>query len=254
MALLRRCIYRVHFVLGSLAGVALFLALSAVGILYVALAGKRRLGGAVLFARSYASLMHVLLGWRIRVEGRERLAIHPSVIVVNHQSNLDVVTFGSVYPERTVTIGKREIASIPFFGWFFRASGNLLIDRSSPASAKATLNAAAATIREKQLSVWMFPEGHRNQKPELLPLKKGPFHLAVAAQAPIVPTVAEPIGCVLDARRFLVRPGRIRIRVLPEIPTEGLGPDDVDALATRTRAVMQEAFDALGADARPRIS
>jgi 1-acyl-sn-glycerol-3-phosphate acyltransferase len=255
MPFLRRLAYRAHFLLACLAGGFAFLALSAVGVLYVALAPPHlRQRGAVLFARSFGAVMTTMLGWRLVVEERERFSIHPSVILVNHQSNLDIVTWGSIYPERTVTIGKRELAVLPFFGWFFRGTGNLFIDRSNATRAHATLRDAAATIREKSLSVWMFPEGHRNQEPELLPLKKGPFHLAIAAQAPIVLAIAEPIGTVLDARRLLVRPGRIRVRILPPIPTEGLTTDDVEALMARTRATMQEAFDGLRASARPAIS
>lgn len=254
MPFLERGVQRAHFVLASVVGGLFFLGLSAVGIVAVALAGRHRPRGAVLFARTFGVFMRTILGWRVLVEGRERLLIHPSLILANHQSNLDIVVFGGAYPEQTVVVGKRELAFLPFFGWFFRATGNLFIDRSDPQRAQSTIAAAAATVREKRLSVWMFPEGHRNPRLELLPFKKGPFHLAVAAQAPIVPLVAEPVGSLLDAHRLLVRPGLLRIRALEPIPTEGLGPQDVDALIARTRAAMQVAYDALSATARSRLA
>ena len=79
-----------------------------------------------VFCRGLARMM----GWRVEVENRDRLeAFRPGVLVANHQSILDVVTFGSAFPRRTVSAGKREIGRIPIFGWFYRLSGNLVIDR-----------------------------------------------------------------------------------------------------------------------------
>jgi 1-acyl-sn-glycerol-3-phosphate acyltransferase len=109
--------------------------------------------------------------------------------------------------------------------------------------------AAAARVRAERISVWVFPEGHRNGSSTLLPFKKGAFHLALAAKVPIVPIVCSPLGDLLDAHRLLVFPGRIRIRVLPAIPTEGLGEADLEALMETVRSRMQEAQDQLAAEA-----
>ena len=162
-------------------------------------------------------------------------------------SKFDIVVYGGLYPKRAVVIGKKEVGRIPVFGWFFRATGNILIDRKDLPSAIASIEAAARKVREKRLSVWVFPEGHRNGSPTLLPFKKGTFHLAVAAQVPIVPIVCSQLDDVFDGRRLLIYPGRIRIRVLPAIPTEGLGETDLEALIATVRGRMQEAQDQLAA-------
>src|SRR5260370_7672648 len=135
-----------------------------------------------------------MMGWSIEVENRERLeAFRPCVIVANHQSFLDVVTFGAIFPRRTVSAGKREIGRIPIFGWFYRLSGNLIIDRAYARSALESLEQAAQTMAEEKIAVWFMPEGHRNPGPELLPFKTGAFRLALAARAPIVPILADPL-------------------------------------------------------------
>ena len=87
----------------------------------------------------------------------------------------------------------------------------------------------------------------------MLPFKKGVFHLAVDAQFPILPIAVSPLWAVLDARRWAVRPGTIRLRVLPPVPTEGLGPGDV-AGAHRAREGCSRRGSARSPPAPPRRS
>jgi 1-acyl-sn-glycerol-3-phosphate acyltransferase len=195
-----------------------------------------------IFCRGLAKM----LGWSVEVENRSRLeAFRPCVLVANHQSFLDVVTYGSVFPRRTVSAGKREIGKIPVFGWFYRLSGNLIIDRSDARQARDSLQAAAEAMREEKIAVWFMPEGHRNTAPELLPFKSGAFRLAIAAQAPIIPIVAEPLAVIADTKRRRIRPGRLRVRVLDPVPTDGLTLKDMPPLVLEVRGRMQATLNAL---------
>lgn len=63
------------------------------------------------------------------------------------------------------------------------------------------------------MSLWVFPEGTRSNLPfpDLLPFKKGAFHLAVQAQVPIVPVVCENYNRFFDGKtRF--EAGEVRVR------------------------------------------
>lgn len=252
---LRRAVYRAHFLVACVVGAAVFLGLSVAGILFAALVPPWRKRAPHVFARAFAWTMQGVLGWRIVVEGRERLAASaPAVFAVTHQSNLDIVAYGTTFPPRTAVVGKLEVRKIPLFGWFFAATGNILIDRGNRDRAHATIARAAERIRSERLSVWMFPEGHRNQRPELLPFKKGAFHLALAARVPVVPIASDPIATVLDGHRMFVRPGTLRVRVLPPVPTEGRDEGDVDGLLEDVRAALQRSRDELAASARAPIA
>jgi 1-acyl-sn-glycerol-3-phosphate acyltransferase len=182
----------------------------------------------------------------MEVAHRERLdASRPCVFIANHQSFLDLVAFGSIFPQRTVSAGKREIGRIPVFGWFYRLSGNFVLDRGNPRDARDSLDGAARTIRGENVSVWLMPEGHRNQGRELLPFKGGAFRLALAAGVPVVPVVAEPLTVIADTERRLARPGMLRITVLEPIPTEGPSARSLPDLVALARSRMQEEFDRL---------
>jgi len=241
----RRFGERLAYLAGFLVGGFWFLLCSAAGILWLLVRPRNR-QALYLYGRVFCRGVAALMGWRIDVANRDRLdSARPCVFVANHQSFLDVVTFGSIFPKRTVSAGKREIGRIPVFGWFYRLSGNLVIDRSNPRGARDSLEEAARTIREEQVSVWFMPEGHRNPGPGLLPFKTGAFRLAAAAGVPIVPIVAEPVAVVADTKRRLARPGTLRITVLEPIPADAGAPRGVAELAALTRERMQEELDRL---------
>lgn len=248
----RRLVYRLHFAVAALLGALAFLILSGAGLLLAAAIGRRALRPIV---HLWAGWMRGVLGWRVEVDEPARLGrAAPFVLVGNHQSILDLVVYGTFFPGRTVTLGKQELARIPVFGWFYVATGNVLLDRRNPARAVGSIREAAARVRREGLSVLAFPEGHRNGRPELLPFKKGPFYLAISAGVPVLPVVVEPLRPVVDVARGMVRPGRVRVRVLPEVETSSLVEADAEALGRRLRASMQAALDELAASARPPIA
>ena len=236
---------KISFLLGYTVGGFWFLLCSAAGIVWLLFSPHNR-QTLYVYGRVFCRGLTRLMGWRVEVENRERLeAFRPCVIVANHQSFLDVVTFGSVFPQRTVSAGKREIGRIPVFGWFYRLSGNLIIDRGDARQARDSLEKAAEAMRSEKIAVWFMPEGHRNADSELLPFKSGAFRLAVAAQAPIIPIVAEPLAAIADTKRRLSRRGPLRVRVLEPVPTEGLTIKDMPPLVFSVRASMQAALDDL---------
>lgn len=242
---MKRAVESLAYYAGFLVGGLWFLICSFLGVVWLLLAPRNR-QTLYVYGKVFCRGVVRLMGWRIDVANRPRMdELRPCVFVANHQSFLDVVTFGSVFPPRTVSAGKREIGRIPIFGWFYRLSGNLVIDRANPRDARDSLDAAARTIREEGVSVWFMPEGHRNTGPELLPFKTGAFRLALAARVPVVPIVAEPLGVIADTQRRRARPGVLRVTVLEPVATDGPEPGSVSQLAATVRARMQEELDRL---------
>ena len=242
---MRPILEKLFFLFGVVVGGAWFLLCSAAGIVWL-LAVPRNRQTLYYYGRVFCRGLVRMMGWRIEVDGRERLeALRPCIIVANHQSFLDVVTFGAIFPRRTVSAGKREIGRIPIFGWFYRLSGNLIIDRAHARTALESLEEAGGIMRKEKIAVWFMPEGHRNRSRVLLPFKTGAFRLAIASGSPIVPIVAGPMTEICDTERHRAHTGVLHMRVLEAISTEGLGPRDVAALASTVRETMQQALDAL---------
>lgn len=64
---------------------------------------------------------------------------------------------------------------------------------------------------------------------------------------------AQPVGKGLGRQALMVLtplPGRCQVRVLPPVPTEGLTPDDVPALADTVRHSMLTIFREISTDGR----
>ncbi|GGH92018.1 1-acyl-sn-glycerol-3-phosphate acyltransferase [Pseudomonas fluvialis] len=159
------------------------------------------------------------------------------VIVANHQSNYDLYVLGKVVPKRTVSIGKKSLKWVPFFGQLYWLAGNVLIDRGNARQAKQAMLTTTETLQHQDTSIWVFCEGTRNLGKGLLPFKKGAFQMAIAAGVPIIPVCVSTYAGKLSLNRWLG--GRIRIESLPAIPTSGLSMDDLPALIERCREQMQ---------------
>lgn len=98
-----------------------------------------------------------------------------------------------MFPKRTSIMAKKSLQWTPLLGQWMSLSGAVFIDRGNNAQAIRSLSAAGETIKARHTSLWMFPEGTRSMREhnDLLPFKKGAFHVAVEAGIPIVPVICE---------------------------------------------------------------
>src|SRR4029079_18657026 len=97
----------------------------------------------------------------------------------------------------------------------------------------------AHKMHTEGLCIAMMPEGTRNKEGKgLLPFKKGPFHLAILAQVPIIPVVSSPLKDIASWKYKVLKGGTIHMTVLPPIPTKGMTDGDVDRLSNTVREKM----------------
>lgn len=133
---------------------------------------------------------------------------------------------------------------IPFFGQLYWLAGNILIDRANRAKAHGTIAQVVEQIKNRHLSVWMFPEGTRSRGRGLLPFKTGAFHAAISAGVPIVPVC---VSSITNGRIKLNRwnNGSVIVEMLSPIDTSGYTKEQVRELAEYCHKVMKAKIDAL---------
>ncbi len=148
------------------------------------------------------------------VEGKEHLDTRPCVLIGNHQSELDVLLLGTIFPPYCSVTAKSSLAQLPFLGWFMSLSGTVFIDRSNRDTAVKAFASAAQEMKRERQSVFIFPEGTRSYAsgPEMGDFKKGAFHLAVQAGMPVVPVVCANYWGVLSVTEKRFRAGRIPVK------------------------------------------
>ena len=131
--------------------------------------------------------MILAIGVRVRVRGQDRFATdRPYLIICNHESLLDPFLCTGMIPLCFVGIELDEHFSWPVWGWLTRRWGNIPLNRDSHRTVRTSFRVAQQRLAEGT-SILIFPEGERTVTGDLLPFKKGAFHLARQARADILP-------------------------------------------------------------------
>lgn len=158
----------------------------------------------------------------------------PYVLLMNHQSMLDIAIAFAVAPVHLRFIAKKILKSIPFLGWYMWRTRMIFVDRGNRAQALASLRQAGERIRAGA-SILAYPEGTRSEDGQVLPFKKGPFVVAIEAGVPIVPLVVDGSHKVVPRGSLRMHPGDIKVKLGEPIPTAGLTQGDVERLMRTVR-------------------
>lgn len=181
------------------------------------------------------------MGVKYEESGRQNFENNiPSILVGNHQHNLDIMMASKALSTRVVALGKKELLRIPFLGLCFYLGGNVVVDRGNRERAIRSLKKVRGQLAKNNVSVVIFPEGTRNEGKDLLPFKRGAFITAIQTQLPIVPFAVARYQETLDLNKLC--PGKISVRFLEPIPTAGLSREDAPALAQKAREAIEKAL------------
>ena len=225
--MIRALLSTISFVAATIAG--------SIGALVLGAIDKS--GDLVLaLARLWSRVILGVPGVKLEVKMRAPLEPgRPYVFMPNHASMVDIWVVFVAIPASFRFIAKKQLASIPLFGWAMAAGRFIFIDRQNAASARRTMDEASRRIRAGQ-SVVIFPEGTRTRDGRLLPFKKGGFHLAIDSGAAVVPVAIKGSREVMPRGAALIRAGTVTLEVDAPIPTTGLTTSDRDALIEKVRS------------------
>lgn len=170
-----------------------------------------------------------LLGMRYRVVWDSPLPSHPAVILAKHSSAWETFFLMKTFPYSAFIV-KKELLSIPFFGWGLAMCAPIAIDRSSPREARAQVQKQGIARLQQGCFVNIFPEGTRTPAGLRGRYASGGAAIALAAGVPVI-AVAHDAGYFWRKGLFEKRPGIIQVRV--SAPIWPNSPDESSTSLTR---------------------
>jgi len=193
-------------------------------------------------ARLWAKVVLFGMGFYYTIKTDEKLKKGESyMLIANHSSMTDIMLMLVVVKDNPfVFVGKKELARIPIFGFFYKRVC-ILVDRSSRKSRYKVFELAQQRL-EQGLSICIFPEGGvpNDESVVLDEFKDGAFRLAIEHQIPIV-----PMSFIDNKKRFSFSffsgsIGRMRVKIHPFIQTKGLTLSDKNLVKENARNLILE--------------
>ena len=184
-------------------------------------------------------------GIKITVKGLENIDLNkPYIFVSNHASMADIPTVMVALNGKVNIVFKKELTWVPIWGWALRFGPFIMIDRSNPRDALASIERAMQTIRSGQ-SVILFPEGTRTNDGKLKPFKRGAFSLAAKSGVPVVPMTINNTYGIMPKGTFSVKKADISVILEKPILTVGLESktDELELIEQVHKAIEKHYID-----------
>ncbi len=191
-------------------------------------------------ARLWSRILIRVSGMQVRVEGLGNVPESGGcVIASNHLSLMDTPLLLAHIPLQFRFLAKRNLFKVPFIGGHLRRAGHVSIPREDARGSLKAMSESARIIRERGVSALVFPEGGRS-KGQLREFKEGAAYIAIKAGVPLVPVGISGTRQVLPMGSFVVRPGKVNLRIGAPLSTAGLTLRDCSRLTAELREKILE--------------
>src|SRR5438128_11812888 len=161
--------------------------------------------------------VRLICGVRHRVLGGQNVPPRdaPHIVMSKHSSTWETLALNFLFPPLAF-VAKRELLSIPFFGWAFRLASPIIIDRKFDQDAMSQIAAQGRERLAEGFWIVIYPEGTRIRAGSRVHYKTGGARLAIALDVPIV-HVAHNAGYLWPKGVLNKRPGTITVSIGPAI-------------------------------------
>jgi 1-acyl-sn-glycerol-3-phosphate acyltransferase len=163
-----------------------------------------------------------ICGIRHRVIGLEHWPAAPHVILCKHSSTWETLFLTQLGPAMAY-VAKKELLSIPFFGWAFRFASPITIDRRRGQDAMQQIVEQGRERFRQGFWIVNYPEGTRIRAGRRSKYKTGGARLALAMNASVLP-IAHNAGWLWPKGVLGKRPGTVTVSIGAPIDARGKDP------------------------------
>ena len=208
---------------------------------------KLAMGVVWMFVHMNWLLERWILNLRFEVRGGEHLPESGSYIVAaKHQSAYETMKLHILFKDPAVIL-KKELLSIPLWGWYLAKSDVIAIDRTSKSAAVASIKKGAIHMKDMGRPIVIFPQGTRVYPESTAtekPYKTGVLRVQEATQLPIIP-MAMNAGVYWPRNAFWKSSGTVIFEFLPPIEASTdnakLMAELENGIEEKSNALMKEA-------------
>lgn len=181
---------------------------------------KKKLRYHVFLQKLSGFIMHRVPGVGFSIDNSAGETFEkPAVIVCNHQSHLDVLCLMMLSP-KVVVLTNDWVWNNVFYRGIIRHAEFYPVSDGMDANL-ARLRGLVA----RGYSVVVFPEGTRSDDGRIGRFHRGAFQLAMDLGLDVIPVILHGASDVLPKKDFMLRPGRIDVRVCERVSLDEMGGD-----------------------------
>ena len=173
----------------------------------------------------------------IKLEQEGKLDESCDLVIMNHQSLLDIIVMEYIHPRDLAWVAKKEISDLFFFGHIIKAPRMISIDRENKAGLVSLLKEAKNRL-DLGRPIAMFPEGTRSDGKSMLEFKPGAKMIANKFNLKVQPAIIiNPLN-IVDSKKLKAKPGIVKVIYLDPVQA-----DKKSEWYEETEAKMKEVLD-----------
>lgn len=185
--------------------------------------------------KAWMSLQMKVLGIKLETVGT--LDESCDMIIMNHQSLLDIIVMEYIHSRDLAWVAKKEITDLFFFGHIIKAPRMISIDRENKAGIITLLKETKDRL-DKGRPIAMFPEGTRGDGTKILSFKPGAKMVANKHKLRVQPIILFNTRKIVDSKKLEANPGVVKVVYL-----EPVQADKNTDWFEQTEIKMNEAFN-----------
>ena len=192
--------------------------------------------------QKWAKLQMILLGIELDIQGEPDL--EANMLMINHQSVLDIIILEYLYSKNISWIAKKEIGDIPWFGNILKLPNMIQVQRESKSSLVKLLKDSKIALDDNR-PIAIFPEGTRSKTIKLRKFKVGAKIIAEKFNLKVQPIILIGTGDLFDSKNLIQQSGKVIVKYLPSIQAEKKSSwwDDTQTLMNQEYQKGLEEYD-----------
>ncbi len=190
-----------------------------------------------------------ICGIRHQMIGADNIPDTPHIVMSKHSSTWETLALTQFFPPLAY-VAKKELLSIPFFGWGFALASPITIDRKAGVDAMQQMAKQGRERFSQGFWIVIYPEGTRIRAGTRAKYKTGGARLAIEMRTPILP-VAHNAGYLWPKGILGKKAGTLTVSIGKPIDPDA---KDVQELTREVEAWIETEVARLGVPGEPKAA